>query len=246
MSRRATLFVIVLVAMTAIFTTALARPAAAARLRGVLWIGGFAHDFDATAGVLVPALAEQIELQVVHDGSFLDAADADRLDVILMYHCFKSVDGVLTPAQQKKLLERIRGGLGVVAIHASYYSFLEWDDVHELYGARFIKHGSSEAVLVVRTVDENHPLMKGLDQSFEVMSELYQSTPLADDCHVLARTREKGTTDEYPSVWTRRYGKGRVVTILPGHWPDAFRVAGFQKLIAASVRWTANQTDSTK
>jgi type 1 glutamine amidotransferase len=42
-------------------------------------------------------------------------------------------------------------------------------------------------------------------------------------------------------VWTRDYGKGRVVTILPAHWPEAYKLPEFQQLIANSVRWVAKE-----
>jgi type 1 glutamine amidotransferase len=211
------------------------------RLDAVLWVGGFAHDFDAIADVLSASLPERIpvDITVARDGCFLDAAE--RPDVIIMDHCYKSTEGVINKAQQGRLLEWVRGGVGVVAIHASYYSFLEWDAYHELYGARFVKHGAVDVTLAVRTVDERHPIMKGLADRFEVVSELYESTPLADDCHVLAVAKEVDGTSEYPSVWVRKYGKGRVVTILPGHDPAAYKGEAFQKLIASSVVWAAGR-----
>jgi type 1 glutamine amidotransferase len=64
---------------------------------------------------------------------------------------------------------------------------------------------------------------------------------LAEDCHLLAVAKQKGTDTEYPSVWTRIFGQGRVVTILPAHWPDAYEKADFQKLIAASAKWATNR-----
>lgn len=215
------------------------------KVGAVLWIGGFAHDFETPADILTEALQEQIpiEIEVVRDGSFLNATGTQKPDVILMHHCHKSVKDIITEQQQQKLLELVRSGVGVVGIHASYYSFLEWDEYHEFYGTRFIKHGDSKAVLVVRTVDGRHPVTKGLAESFEVVSELYESEPLAQDCHVLARAKEKGSTAEHPSVWTRLYGKGRIVTILPGHWPDSYRVPDFQKLIASGALWAADRCD---
>ena len=209
------------------------------RCRAVLWVGGFAHDFDAFAEIMTDFLPKRIpmDLEVVRDGSFLDSPEAGRIDVIIMNHCFKSAKGVLTEGQKSKLLEFIRMGKGVVAIHASYYSFPEWDQCREIYGAKFIKHDEVDIMIGVRVTDRDHPITKGLPEYIELHSELYQSTPLATDCHLLAVAREKGTETEYPSVWTRKYGDGRVVTILPAHWPDAYHSKDFQKLIAESVRW---------
>lgn len=218
------------------------------KLRGVLWVGGHAHDFDAIAKVLEPAMEKllPIELTVVRDGTFLDKASRDNTDIILADHCVRFTKGTLTEAQKAKFLELVRGGLGVVAVHASYWSFLKWDEVHELHGARFTVHGSPKARILVKTVDAKHPITQPLDESFEVVSELYESTPLAKDCHVLARAREVDKEAWHPSVWTRMYGKGRVVTILPGHWPDSYKVDGFQKLIARSILWASRRLDSDK
>jgi len=216
---------------------------APAKLHGVLWVGGFAHDFDAFATITQESLPQRIaiELRVVRDGSFLDRPEADELDVIVMNHCFEKAEGVLSEAQKQKLLDLVRGGVGVVAIHASYYSFLDWDAVHDLYGARFTQHGSSEINVDVRFVDRSHPITRDLPETFRVRTELYESTPLAEDCHVLAMAKEEGKEQEHPSVWTREYGKGRVVTILPAHWPEAYKVPEFQQLIANSVRWAAKE-----
>jgi type 1 glutamine amidotransferase len=209
------------------------------RRRAVLWVGGFAHDFDAFAEIMTEFIPERIpmDIEVVRDGSFLDSPQARELDVIIMNHCFKSADGVLTEGQKTKLLEFIQGGKGVVAIHASYYSFLEWDQCRQIYGAKFIDHEEVDIMIEVRMVDRNHAVTRGLPESFAVHSELYQSTQLAADCHLLAVAREKGTEAEYPSVWTNEYGDGRVVTILPAHWPDSYRSKDFQELIVQSVNW---------
>jgi len=215
------------------------------KIRAVLWVGGFAHDFDAFASVLSGFLPERIpvEVTVVRDGGFLDAASRETLDVIVMDHCFESTEGVLDEAQQAKLLELVRSGVGVVAIHASYYSFVAWDAIREVYGATFTVHGSSEIDIGVRIVDDAHPITQGLAQTFTVRSELYQSTPLAEDCHLLAVATEAGSDAEWPSAWTHEYGEGRVVTILPAHWPEAYQVEEFQKLIANGTLWAAGRLD---
>ena len=218
-----------------------AQPGQPARIKAVLWVGGFAHDFDAFAQIMGSFLPEQlpIDLQVVRDGSFLDSPVVNELNVIVMNHCFQSVDGVLTEGQQHRLLALVRGGVGVVAIHASYYSFVGWDAVRDLYGATFTQHGSSDINVQVRLVDRSHPITRDLAETFSVRTELYQSTPLAKDCHLLAQAEEEGTDQEYPSVWTHLYGQGRVVVILPAHWPEAYRRPEFGKLIVNSTLWAA-------
>jgi putative heme-binding domain-containing protein len=206
-------------------------------LKVVLWLGGFAHEFRDVGGILGEALPQQrpMKISVAWDGDFLDAAE--RPDGILMYHCHKSTKDILTEAQKDKLLKVVKEGVGVVALHASYYSFLEWDEYHKFYGARFIEHGKSDARLRVTPVQKQHPIFKGLDEPLEVVSELYQSTPVPKDCDILAHSQEIGQGNPQPSIWTRTYGKGRIVTILPGHYADNFRKVPFQRLILNSMDW---------
>ncbi len=220
-----------------------AADAPARPVKAALWIGGFAHDFEKIAETMRTTLPEHlpIELEVVRDGRFLDSPRAAELDLILMNHCHKSAEGVLTQPQKEKLLALVRGGVGVVAIHASYYSFLDWDEVHELFGTRWIKHGDVDIYITVTLTDREHPIAANLSGSIETHSELYYSEPLAKDCHLLARASEKGAEQQNPSVWTRMYGQGRIVTILPGHWPDAYEKRDFQMLIANSAAWAARR-----
>ena len=213
------------------------------KLKAVLWVGGFAHDFKAYAEILTEALPKHVpmDIQVVKDGTFLEAPEAKQLDVIVMNHCFEKAQGVLTDAQKARLLEAVRGGVGVVGIHASYYSFTKWDEIRKVWGATFTRHGKVDVTLVVTILDKDHPVTQGVGDSFESHSELYESTPPAEDCRLLAKAKEKGKDAEHPSVWTRTEGKGRVVVILPAHWPDAYKVPAFQRLIANAAKWAARQ-----
>jgi len=242
-----------LVGLAAVSLTIIGCSQSSRKLDTVLWVGGFAHDYDAIGRIMTESLPTHVpmDIRLVRDGSFLDDIDDNPPDVILMNNCYRALEDektgklIITESQRKKLLDLVRGGLGVVAVHASYYSFPDeqWNEFHELFGSRFIKHGSSKALLQVNTVDKSHPIMEDLADSFEIVSELYESQPLPDDCHVLARSREKGTDNVHPSVWTRMYGQGRVVTVLPGHWPDSYRIEGFQELIVASAKWVAYRID---
>lgn len=213
------------------------------KIRTVLWVGGFAHDFDAYVRILGEELPRRIpvQIEVVRDGQFLDRTEAQRPNVILMDHCFQSSKGVLTDGQKAKLLEWVRSGVGVVAVHASYYSFPEWKEAREIFGTQFTTHGNVDIHVIAKFTDRKHPISKDLPETLRLHTELYQSTPLAPDCHVLAVAKEENTTAEYPSIWTRDYGGGRVVVILPGHWPDAHQDKGFEQLVANSVLWTAKR-----
>jgi type 1 glutamine amidotransferase len=244
-------------AIAAVALVAMGTPAATAeqaeksreprKLKVVLWTGGGAHDYKAISQILCEDLPRigPLEIHAVQDGKFLDERDQRPFDAILMNHCFGKRAGVLTPAQQVKLLSTIREGTGVAAVHCSYWSFGEWKDFREVFGATFIRHGRN-AKIIVRFVDRQHPISRALPETIDLSCELYQSTPLAKDCHVLAVAKHAGTEAEHPSVWTKSYGKGRVVTILPAHPVDSFRVPDFQKLIVRGLLWSAGRLDAVE
>ena len=215
-------------------------------LRVVLWLGGFAHDFKSVESILTEALPKRhpMEISSAWNGDFLDAPQ--RPDVILMYHCHESTKDVMTEVQKARLLTLVKEGTGVVALHASYYSFLQWDEYHEFYGARFIKHGKAEAKLTVTPIRKEHPIFRGLDKPIEIISELYQSTPVPKDCDILAHSQEIGQGNPQPSIWTRTCDKGRIVTILPGHWPDNHRQDSYQQLIINSMKWVVGDQTVAK
>jgi uncharacterized protein len=101
------------------------------------------------------------------------------------------------------------------------------------------------------TRDADHPIMKGLPPVWmHAQDELYhaQRGP-AEQMHILATAysdpAKKGTGRHEPQLWWILFGKGRVVTLTPGHlWPkqestEAFRCVGFRTLLNRCCEWAA-------
>ena len=79
-----------------------------------------------------------------------------------------------------------------MALHSSYYSFIKWNDVRQLHGAKSIKHGKVTVVLDIQFENSLHPIIKGIPKAIDMKSELYQSTPPQADCKDLAIYSERG------------------------------------------------------
>lgn len=212
------------------------------RIKAVLWVGGFAHDFEGFAKAMMADFEKRpdLSIRVVRDGSFLDAPDVNELDLIVMNHCYSNGDlrKVLPGEQKAKLLAAIQRGVGVVSLHGSYYSFPEWKEFRDVFGAKFVGHGRNGPI-VMTAADEDHPITRGLPKRIDLISELYTSTALSKDCRVLMTAAERGQDASHPSVWTLTHAKGRVAVILPAHDVSAYRDEGFRTLIANACRWAA-------
>jgi len=105
----------------------------------------------------------------------------------------------------------------------------------------------------IMTRDPQHPIMQGLPKLWlHPADELYhaQRGP-AENMHILASAysdpQSRGTGLHEPQIWWIPYGKGRVVTFLPGHlWAGqtdqrAFQCVGFRTLLQRCCEWAATE-----
>ena len=85
-----------------------------------------------------------------------------------------------------------------------------------------------------------HPVTRGL-KPFTISgdTETYSGCYVSDDAKVLVTTDQKESNAE--QAWAHAYGKSRVVYILPGHGPAAYKTPEFQKLLARSLVWAARK-----
>ncbi|MGC4016413.1 MAG: ThuA domain-containing protein [Luteolibacter sp.] len=111
-------------------------------------------------------------------------------------------------------------------------------------------HGAGHAYQIT-TRDDQNPIFKGLPNVWmHVSDELYhgQRGP-AENVHILATafssTESKGTGVHEPMVWWVPYGKGKVITLVPGHlgegskYPTTYDCVGFRTVLQRSVEWVA-------
>ncbi len=215
---------------------ALAGPLAAddAPLR-VLAIGGSSgsHRPSEMLELFQQGLAgSEIVCQYTEDLAALTDGRLRASDVLLIY----KDDGDLSAAEEGALLEFVRGGRGLVAVHCASHCFRASDAYTRLVGGRFHHHGAE--VFRARIVDAQHPLMAGLT-SLESWDETYVHDQLSSDRRVLMCRPEQGGYEPY--TWVRREGQGRVVYTALGHDQRTWQHPGFQQLVRQSLRWAAGR-----
>lgn len=155
----------------------------------------------------------------------------------------------------------VRSGKGMVALHGiSYGTFLGqeringkwvaantgWPAYPDLIGSTWkpgnIGHAPRHA-FEVKWVDREHPIARGLPETFLANDELYHRLDLRPGAHVIARAYDdpanRGTGREEPIIWTTSFGKGRGVHITLGHDTAAMYQQGFGTAFTRSVEWAA-------
>ena len=163
----------------------------------------------------------------------------DYAAVILSYGFWEEAD----PSDQAKagLLDYVKGGGNVVALHFASSSFQDWDEYAVLLGRVWKKgvggHGPY-GEFTVNIKDAEHPITKGMED-FKTEDELYSKLSGDAEIEVLASAFSDWSNQVEPMVFVKRYGEGRVVHNVLGHGLDSKQNPSYQRLLCRGVEWAA-------
>lgn len=193
---------------------------------------GFRHScvsyWDKALGVMSEKTGA---FKVVHstDMSIFSPGALKQFDAI----CFNNTTKLVPDeAQQKAILDFIRGGKGIVGIHAATDNFYEWPVGMEMMGGKFTGHPwTANGTWAVKNDAPKHPLMKSFGgMGFKINDEIYRTSPplySRTDRRVLMsldmsdpitkKTAEKSEDRDTGISWIKPVGKGRLFYCSLGH-----------------------------
>jgi len=212
----------------------------------VLIVTGFdvgAHKWHETTQQTTAILEEsgQFTVKISEDIEVFASPSLNDYDVVLLnYGFWKQPD----PSDKAKagLLDYVKGGKGLVALHFSCSSFQEWDEYAELLGRSWKKgvggHGP-RGKFTVKIKDSKHPITRAMED-FEADDELYAKLSGDAEIETIASAYSDWSGKEEPIVFVKPYGKGRVVHNVLGHDSAARENKSFQTLVVRGVEWAAN------
>ncbi len=156
-----------------------------------------------------------------------------RYDAVI----FNNTSGQLfeEPERKEGLLSYVRGGGGIVGVHAATDCFYEWPEFGEMMGGYFDGHPWHEEV-AMRIEEPDHPVLAafGGRTEFRVKDEIYQfKNPysrsrlrvlISLDTTKIDMTKKgiKRTDNDFAVSWVRPYGRGRVFYCSLGHREEIF------------------------
>ena len=163
-------------------------------------------------------------------------------------------DVPLDAKQKAELLEFVREGKGFVAAHTATTAFLDWPEFGELIGGRYDDHPWNTAAGTVINEDPAFPATKHFPASFPFTDEFYQAKDYSrDKLRVLLRldvskmppNADVHRTDgDFPLVWAKMYGKGRVLYSALGHAASTWDDREIQQMYFEAVKWSLGMTDA--
>jgi type 1 glutamine amidotransferase len=234
------------------------------RLRVLILTGAMdpSHDWRTTTPLVREALEKtgRFEVQVAEKVAGLTARDLAAYDALVLHYNGPRWG----PETEGAVEEFIRSGKGMVALHGVSYGvffgmeFREkrwrpsatgdpgWTAYADMLGATWppdkIGHARRQ-VFTVKWVGREHPIARGLEETFLADDELYHRMDLRPNAQVLATAfsdpAANGTGRDEPVIWAVPFGRGRVVHMTLGHDTKSMSQPGFIAAFTRSAEWVA-------
>lgn len=167
------------------------------------------------------------EAVISNDMSVFEPNSLKRFDAV----CFNNTTrlGFEDPRLRRSLMDFVKGGKGVVGIHAATDNFYKWPEAAEMMGGVFDSHPwTADGIWAVKIEDEDHKLTAAFrGEGFKVHDEIYliKQRKLRENCRVLLSLdfSDEATAKAAPNVtdaavaWVRSFGEGRVFYCSLGH-----------------------------
>ncbi|HOD79884.1 MAG: Trehalose utilization [Planctomycetes bacterium ADurb.Bin126] len=222
----------------------------------------------------IPLAAKTMEMMGEKTGAWKAVATdkvedfaADNLakyDAVVIDQCtgdlFKGLPQDKQDELKKSLLDFVKGGKGIVGIHAATDCLYNWAEYGEMMGGYFQGHPFGH--ISVKIEDPAHPLNAMFEgKSFEIKDEIYTfKKPYSRDNLRILLSMDwdksgyaKGNRDDndYALAWIREFGKGRVFYTAFGHQDHIYWHPEIMKQLLAGTQYAlgdlkADATPSSK
>lgn len=190
------------------------------------------HDYPSLARPLLHAL------DLTHHFDVAIASDAGALSSSRPAAILAATDAAISPADASALAGYVRGGGGLVLLHATLATWAANDEIAVLAGWRPGPPGRPSDI-VVRTA-ARHPLTERIPGEIHVHDEVFLTEGPPADGDVLLRASWQYS--DQVVAYARAYGDGRVVHIGLGHSAETYGNVEFQKLVHRALLWTSGVT----
>jgi type 1 glutamine amidotransferase len=208
------------------------------------------HGYRRQAQLLQKALEDtkQFQVTICEDAAILETPALHKYDIIVATADRRDPEFHLTEPQQRALLKFVQDGKGFFSLHGFCCADKAWlPEMRELLGGVLAHFGTPNTKVrfgkfPLKITESNHPIVKGVTD-FEHQDELYYDLQTMGELKPLVVAVFEGK--DWPVLWTRTYGKGRVCVSVFGHCgvqpgaKDPLENEPFRRLVLQGIAWTA-------
>jgi len=147
----------------------------------------------------------------------------------------------LPDEQLKKFQKYFESGKPVIGLRTASHAFQTWLDFDKLVlGGNYQNHYRNDLTPKVTPspAAKEHPILRGVPETFASAGSLYRNTPLQANTTVLLT----GTIPDHtePVAWTHNYKGARIFYTSLGHEKD-FEDEAFRHLLVNAIHWALNK-----
>ncbi len=218
-------------------TEAVAKPAQPRRLLVIDLCQGFKHSSIPYWNKALQIMGEKtgaFSVVITDDLKMLQADTLNQFDALCLNNTTRlKLNLKDTPELCKSLMGFIKGGKGIVGIHAATDNFYDWPEAMEMMGGKFTGHPwGGGGTWAMKIDDPDHPLMAPFaGKGFKIKDEIYRTDPplysrakarvlmsldMSDKATANAKGLREGD-DDTGITWIKTWGKGRVFYCSLGH-----------------------------
>ena len=185
-----------------------------------------------------------------YEGRGVNARTLDFYDAIFM---LPSGFGTMSEQQKKELLAFVHDeGKGLVVGHATGVAFTDWPEFGEMVGGYMDSEFNYNARVIVE--DPSFPganAFGGNTFMFNDQHPVFKAPYGRDKVRVIMRldpdsldekNRARRPDGDFPVVWAKQYGKGRVFNVGWGHPDTTWDDPRFQQMMLEGIKWAMGVT----
>lgn len=185
-----------------------------------------------------------------YEGRGVNARTLDYYDAIFM---LPSGFGTMSEQQRKELLAFVHDeGKGLIVGHATGVAFTDWPEFGEMVGGYMDSEFNADAKIIVE--DPAFPgamAFGGTTFMFNDQHPVFKDPYSRDKVHVIMRldpaaldekNRARRPDGDFPVVWAKQYGKGRVFNVGWGHPDTTWDNPQFQTMMLEGIKWAMGVT----
>ena len=209
---------------------------------------GYRHASIAPGIVALRAIAgrQGLAVDASEDPALFDRAETlARYDAIVLLHTTthprRPETEWLVGPRRAALQAYLRGGGGIVGVHAAADGHYGWDWYRRMIGGRFRSHPPGTPRGVLTRADPDHPATRGLPPRFARVDEWYEYDGVAASMRPLLtldpRSIGAAREGEDPIAWAHAFEGGRVFYTGLGHTEEGWDDPNLRVHLAGGLRW---------